>query len=151
MTSRREQLLQELRDLEESQIEESRNDSEDDENRQNDVSQHDSQQEPQTDNNKVLAAKKPRSAKQLEVFARAQAKNKEKADARKQQKMIEDEEKQRVLQEKIVQKAIAIKKSQIKKEKVIESVPDVPVLLPKQKAVAEQKPVVPAGPVYRFY
>jgi hypothetical protein len=101
----------------------------------------------------VLAAKKPRSAKQLEVFARAQAKNKEKSDARKEQKRIEDEEIQRVLQEKIVQKAISIKKAQIKKEKLIE---DVPVLLPKQKAVAEQKPVeikpaIPAGPVYRFY
>lgn len=166
MTSRKEQLLRELRDLEDSQIEYPNNDSLDDTNSQNDDSQHKSQQDSQPDNNKVLAAKrstdlspkKPRSAKQQEVFARAQKVNRDKAAARAEEKRIKDEEAQRVLQEKIVKKAISIKKAQIRKEKLIEDVPDVPVLLAKGEGVSKPEKVVsvvtapvPAGPVIRFY
>lgn len=62
-------------------------------------------------------AKKPRSEKQIEAFKKAQAK-------RDENRVKQKEETKKVLEEKILQKAVSIKKKQIKKMKVLEDVSD---------------------------
>ena len=61
--------------------------------------------------------KKPRSEKQIEAFKKAQAK-------RDENRAKQKEESKKVLEEKVVQKAMSIKKKQIKKMKVLEDISD---------------------------
>jgi hypothetical protein len=68
--------------------------------------------------------KKPKTEKQLEVFARAREKMLTNLKERKAQKALEDLERKKEIEEKIVQKAIAIKKREIKKKAVLDEIED---------------------------
>ena len=63
----------------------------------------------------ITKAKKPRSQKQIDAFARALEIKKEKATARKAERDLNAGLEKVKLEEKIVKKAVAIKKKQIKK------------------------------------
>ena len=75
------------------------------------------------------------------ALERANARRKELAEARKEEKMAKDEEDRKVLESKVVAKAIAIKKRQLKKESVIDSIPETPL---------RKTPVV-VQPKYKYY
>lgn len=60
---------------------------------------------------------KPRSEKQIEAFKKAQAK-------RDENRAKQKEDSKKVLEEKILQKAVSIKKKQIKQMKVLDNVSD---------------------------
>jgi len=72
-----------------------------------------------TTNEKILEAhkKKPRSEKQIEAFKKAQAK-------RDENRAIRKENTKKALEEKVIQKAISIKKSQVRKLQVLDQISD---------------------------
>jgi len=72
----------------------------------------------------IVKPKKERTAKQLEAFEKARQKMLVNTEQRKAQKALEDVQLKKELEEKIVQKAIAIKKKQIKKKAVLDIVSD---------------------------
>ena len=65
----------------------------------------------------LAKVKKPRSEKQIEAFKKAQAK-------RDENRAKQKEDSKKVLEEKILQKAVSIKKKQIKQMKVLDNVSD---------------------------
>jgi hypothetical protein len=71
-----------------------------------------------TTNEKILKKeKKPRSEKQIEAFKKAQAK-------RDENRAITKENTKKALEEKVIQKAISIKKSQVRKLQVLDQISD---------------------------
>lgn len=81
--------------------------------------------------------------KRTEALKRAQAKKAENAEMRRQERLVKEEEDRKILEAKVIKKAIALKKRQLVKEKVIEDISEEPrVLRPKSK-VAESK--------YKYY
>ena len=71
-----------------------------------------------TTNEKILKkVKKPRTEKQIEAFKKAQAK-------RDENRAITKENTKKALEEKVVQKAISIKKSQVRKLQVLDQISD---------------------------
>jgi hypothetical protein len=68
--------------------------------------------------------KKPRTQKQIEATNRMRDRLKEETLRRAEQKKLEEEQRKKQLEEKIVHKAISIKKKQIKKEKVLDAISD---------------------------
>jgi len=72
-----------------------------------------------TTNEKILQAnkKKPRSEKQIEAFKKAQAK-------RDENRAITKENTKKALEEKVIQKAISIKKTQVRKLQVLDQISD---------------------------
>jgi len=69
-----------------------------------------------------------------DALERANAKRKELAEARKNERLAKEEDDRKILESKVIAKAIAIKKRQLKKEAVIDSIPEIPL----RKAVAIQ-------------
>jgi hypothetical protein len=103
-----------------------------------------------TTNEKIMEkVKKPRSEKQLEVFKKAQAVRNSKLDEKRKIKEEENKIKQKEIEDKIVQKAISIKKTQLKKEKVLDDIPDdnTPIEEIKQKYI----PAIQQQPIKKTY
>ncbi len=69
---------------------------------------------------KIEKPKKPRSAKQIETLARANEIRKEKVKIRLEQRQKEEVEQKKVTERKIIDKAIKLKKKQIRHAKVLE-------------------------------
>lgn len=67
---------------------------------------------------------KPRTDKQLEMLAKGRANRQNNIRLQNEAKKIREAEEKKLLEEKIVQKAISIKKKQIKKEKVLDMISD---------------------------
>ena len=99
---------------------------------------------------KTIKKKKVLSERQLEVLSNARAKlaerNKERIAQKKlEQQAIEDEVQKRLneyktgLEQKVVRKAISIKKKQIKKEAVLEEISDDETPIQKVKEIAKKK------------
>lgn len=72
----------------------------------------------------VEKKKKPRTTKQLEALEKGRKRAKENADNRRKQRESLAKEKQNELEEKLVKKAIAVKKKQIKEQKVLDDISD---------------------------
>jgi hypothetical protein len=103
-----------------------------------------SEEEPETPVVKPeVKPKKERTARQIEAFNECLAKKKEKADKRfaDAKKLAEYEKKE--LEEKVVKKAISIKKKQIKKQSALDDISDDDTPMEKIKQIAKPKPVVP--------
>ena len=77
-----------------------------------------------------------------ESLKKAQAKLKEKNDLKRQEQLIAEEESRKVIEQKVIAKAIALKKRQLKKEEAIDSIPVGP-LRPRREVEAYV-------PKYRF-
>ena len=113
--------------------------------------------------NKTIKKKRVLSEKQLNVLALAREKLKEKTKERQiqkklEQEAIEDEVQKRLneyktgLEQKVVRKAISIKKKQIKKEAVLEEISDDETPIQKIKEIAKKKnhPAPQPEPVNKF-
>lgn len=89
----------------------------------------------------VLAPKKkiPRTERQIAAFKLAMETKAANAAKRKAEREAAAEAERKVLEEKLIKKAIALKKKQMKARAVIDELPevDVPVIKPKQKPVDE--------------
>ena len=72
----------------------------------------------------TIAVKKPRTEKQIAVFERAKATAKTNADNRRIVAEMRAKEERELLDKKIVLKAIAIKKKEIKKQAILDAVSD---------------------------
>ena len=96
--------------------------------------------------------KKPRSEAQIKAFELARQKRDANRQARIEQKAKEEEEAKKQLEQKIVQKAISIKKKQIKKQTVLDEISDDDTPMEEVQKVITQKrsgrptPVTRASP-----
>jgi hypothetical protein len=87
--------------------------------------------------------KKVLTEKQREALKRGQEKRNANRDARAEAKRKEEEEKKRIMEEKLVKKAIAVKKKQIKRQEMLDEISDdetverTPVKTPLQKPAAK--------------
>jgi hypothetical protein len=72
----------------------------------------------------IIAAKKPRTEKQIAVFERAKETARVNAENRKIVAELRAKEQQEITDKKIVEKAIAIKKREIKRQAILDSVED---------------------------
>ena len=88
----------------------------------------------------ITKAKKPRSQKQIDAFARALEIKKEKATARKAERDLNAGLEKVKLEEKIVKKAVAIKKKQIKKQIALDDISDDDTPLEEIKKIVKQLP-----------
>ena len=70
----------------------------------------------------VQAPKKPRTQKQIEAFNKACETRKVNEAKRKEERIIKELEEKKILEEKLVQQAIAVKKRQIKKAELIDQI-----------------------------
>ena len=68
--------------------------------------------------------KPKRTQKQIDAFQKVRDKKMENAKLRQQEKKLKDEEDRKELEAKIIKKAVAIKKKQIKKQTVLEEISD---------------------------
>lgn len=87
--------------------------------------------------------KKPKTEKQMEAFKKIVEKRKENLRLRKEEKLIEEEEKKKILEMKLIHKAISVKKKQLKKERILDEISDddnEPVQ--KQKIKAKPKQII---------
>ena len=91
----------------------------------------------------LAKVKKPRSEKQIEAFKRAQAK-------RDENRLISKENTKKVLEEKILQKAISIKKKQIKKMKVLDDVSDDETPIEEIKQIQRSMTPPPQRPIQQI-
>lgn len=146
MAKTKKQLLQELLDLENSNVEDVEepieqknnqpeliNDTIDDKDKSNDIT--------------IQKAKKPRTQKQQEAFERAKAIRDANYAKRKEEKRLQEEEERKIIEEKLVKKAIAVKKKQIKKQAILDEVSDDETPIQKVKEIAVGKPkVAPTTP-----
>ena len=88
--------------------------------------------------------KKPKTEKQMAAFAKVVEKRKENVRLRKEEKEIEEQEKKKILELKLIHKAISVKKKQLKKERILDEISDddsEPVLQ-KQKVKSKPKQIV---------
>ena len=79
----------------------------------------------------------------MEAFKKIVEKRKENLRLRKEEKLIEEEEKKKILEMKLIHKAISIKKKQLKKERILDEISDddnEPVQ--KQKIKAKPKQII---------
>jgi len=82
--------------------------------------------------------KKPRSDKQLEVFNKAREKMLLNLKERKEKKALEDAERKKEIEEKIVKKAVAIKKKEIKAKAILETISDDDTTIEEVKKIASK-------------
>lgn len=113
--SKKERLLKELKDLENDNLEEpedlgiQRGKEDDDE-----VEKKES----------ITKAKKPRTEAQLKAFEKARENARLNAEKRKAEREAKALEERKIVEEKLVKKAIALKKKQIKKAAVLDEISD---------------------------
>ena len=121
--SRKEQLLKELQDLEDLNTEET---EEDNGVVYRDPLEHMDEplQADKKDTKKAVKEKKPRTAKQIEAFEKARQTREKNALARKQMRDEEAIAIRKEVEEKLVKKAIAVKKKQIKQQAVLDEISD---------------------------
>jgi hypothetical protein len=121
--SRKEQLLKELQDLEETNTEET---EEDNGVTYKDPLEHMDEpiQADKTDTKTAVKEKKPRTAKQIEAFEKARHTREKNALARKQSRDEEAIAIRKQVEDKLVKKAIAVKKKQIKQEAILDEISD---------------------------
>jgi hypothetical protein len=148
MPKTKKELLQELLDLENSNIEpkvavlEEIEEPSSQENNQNDKTQDYLQSENEKDKEEKITAtktratrapelngekvytKRERTPKQIEAFKKAQKIRDDNALKRIEERKKKEEEEKKILEEKLVKKAIAIKKKQIKKQQVLDELSD---------------------------
>lgn len=117
--SRKEQLLKELQDLEETNTEGM--EEEKDEPLQ---AVKGTIEEPIIETKKAVKEKKPRTAKQIEAFEKARLTRERNALARKQMRDEEAIAIRKEVEDKLVKKAIAVKKKQIKQQAVLDEISD---------------------------
>jgi hypothetical protein len=120
------------------------------------------QDESESDEEKpITRPKKKLTDKQLEALKKGQEKRNENRERNRLIKEQQEEEERKVIEAKLVKKAIAIKKKQIKKQAVIDEISDdetgkptvspVPPSLPLQKEKAQKTEVkVNVVPLIRF-
>lgn len=72
----------------------------------------------------VARAKKPRTAAQLAVFERARETAKINAEKRKAERDAKADEERKAVEEKLVKKAISVKKKQIKQQAILDEISD---------------------------
>jgi hypothetical protein len=93
------------------------------------------------------------SEKQLKGMEIGRQKLKQKHEEARQKKLLEEEENKKQLEEKIVKKAVSIKKKQIKKELALDEISDdeTPIEEIKQKIITKKtQPQEPPKPRYIF-
>ena len=102
----------------------------------------------EVEDNSIQAPKKARTQKQIDAFQKVIEKRNENRKMRAEQKLIIKEQDKVILENKIIQKAVSIKKKQIKKELVLDDISDddEPIEEIKQKIVKSKKKVVPPLP-----
>ena len=71
-----------------------------------------------------IKPKAVRTQKQIDAFQKVRDKKMENAKLRQKEKLLKDEEDRKELEAKIIKKAVAIKKKQIKKQTVLEEISD---------------------------
>lgn len=142
MAKSRKQILQELLDLEDSKIEEIEVDyavETENKNASNDciIGVDDSIQKP----------KKPRTQKQLEAFERAKKIRDDNTVRRKMEQKMRDDEMKKIVEQKLVKKAISIKKKEIKKQAILDEISDDDTPIQKIKEIAKTitNPAVKSG------
>jgi len=121
--SRKEQLLKELQDLEDLNTEET---EEDNGVVYKDPLEHIDEplQADKKDTKKEVKEKKPRTAKQIEAFEKARETREKNALARKEMRDEEAIAIRKQVEDKLVKKAIAVKKKQIKQQAVLDEISD---------------------------
>ena len=109
----------------------------------------------EVEDNSIQAPKKARTQKQIDAFQKVIEKRNENRKMRAEQKLIIKEQDKVILENKIIQKAVSIKKKQIKKELVLDDISDddEPIEEIKQKIFKSKKkilaplPPIPQTPV----
>ena len=121
--SRKEQLLKELQDLEDLNTEET---EEDNGVVYRDPLEHMDEplQADKKDTKKAVKEKKPRTAKQIEAFEKARQTREKNALARKQMRDEEAIAIRKEVEDKLVKKAISVKKKQIKQQAILDEISD---------------------------
>ena len=100
----------------------------------------------------VEKPKPPRTQKQIEAFQKVRDKKMENAKKRQDEKKLKDEEDRKELEAKIIKKAVAIKKKQIKKQVILEEISDdeTPIEVIKQLKKSIPKPIDKPKPKFIF-
>lgn len=124
--SRKEQLLKELQDLEDLKTEGTEEDNEGCNVVYKDPLEHMDEpiQADKKDTKKAVKEKKPRTAKQIEAFEKARQTREKNALARKQMRDEEAIAIRKEVEDKLVKKAIAVKKKQIKEQAILDAISD---------------------------
>ena len=93
--------------------------------------------------------RKPKTEKQMAAFKLISEKRKENIKLRQVEKIKEEEDKKKMVEMKIVKKAISIKKKEIKKQMILDEISDdedeviqKPKTKPKVKQIIYQEPIV---------
>ena len=91
----------------------------------------------------VEKPKPPRTPKQIEAFKKVRDKKMENAKKRQDEKKTQDEADRKELEAKIIKKAVALKKKQIKKQVVLEEISDdeTPIKVIKEMKKSLPKPI----------
>jgi len=118
--NRKEQLLKELQDLEETNTE----DVEEENNNDPIQAVKGDVEEAVVQTKKVVKEKKPRTAKQIEAFEKARQTRERNALARRQSRDDEAIAIRKQVEDKLVKKAIAVKKKQIKQQAILDEISD---------------------------
>ena len=112
------------------------------------IFKEDSDDEPEPEIQKKPA--RPRTAKQIEQFKKVVESKMRNAEERKKKAEIKAVEDKQELEEKLVKKAIAVKKKQIKKQKIIDDISEEE----DDKVIQKMKPARPTKPTvnskYKF-
>jgi hypothetical protein len=152
--NRKEQLLKELRDLENEKPEEVEDLGKPDADKTDDEDD-----EPQS----ITRAKKPRTEAQMKAFEKAKEKARLNAETRKAEREAKAKEEQKAIEEKLVKKAISLKKKQIKQQAILDQIEDDDTPLPEiekivkelpakfKKSVKQELPIPEPKPKYIFY
>lgn len=97
--------------------------------------------------------KKPRTEKQLEAFKKARETARINAEKRQEERRIIAEHDRKLLEEKLVKKAISVKKKEIKKQAVLDSISDddtdIQEIQKLKKRIAPN-PIIPSKPKFYF-
>jgi len=93
--------------------------------------------------NTLAKVKKPRSEKQIQAFKKAQAK-------RDENRAKQKEDSKKVLEEKILQKAVSIKKKQIKQMRVLDNVSDDDTPIEEIKQIQRSMTPPPLRPIQQI-
>jgi len=95
--------------------------------------------------------RKPRTQAQIDAFKKVRDKKMENARLREQERKLLLDQQQKDLEEKIIKKAVSIKKKQIKKEAVLEEISDDDTPIEVIKEIKKRIPhVAPVKPVFKI-
>jgi hypothetical protein len=118
--------------------------------------------EPKEKNKTISGNKKPRTEAQIKTFEKARETARLNAEKRKTERDMRAEEERILMEEKVVKKAISLKKKQIKQQAVLDEISDDDTPIEKIKEIVKKLPKkglptaveLPAKrepPKYRFY